>query len=112
MKKPVLNRFWTVFSNPRRNSGGFFDCFNDPRDYWTLRHVDSRTVEGTDSALFERLIRQYGIESDTVKIEVLGQFPSQGTRQFISNQLVQTAQTRVVEPDLGAPLIMGVDVAR
>lgn len=110
--EPVLNRFWTVFSNPRRNSGGFFDCFNDHRDYWTLRHVDSRTVEGTDSALFERLIRQYGIESDTVKIEVLGQFPSQGTRQFISNQLVQTAQTRTVEPDLGAPLIMGVDVAR
>ena len=110
--EPVLNRFWTVFSNPRRNSGGFFDCFNQHKKYWHLRHIDSRTVEGTDTALFTRLIEQYGIESDTVKIEVLGQFPTQGTRQFISNTLVQAAQTRIAEPDPGAPLIMGVDVAR
>lgn len=110
--EPTLNRFWSVYSNPRRNSGGFYDCFNEHKAYWRLRQVDSRTVEGTDPQLFERLIKQYGIESDTVKVEVLGQFPSQGTRQFISNQLVQTAQTRAVEPDLGAPLIMGVDVAR
>ncbi|MEQ1845429.1 MAG: terminase, partial [Nitrospira sp.] len=103
--EPTLNRFWSVYSNPRRNSGGFYDCFNEHKAYWRLRQVDSRTVEGTDLQIFERIIKQYGIESDTVKVEVLGQFPSQGTRQFISNQLVQTAQTRTVEPDLGAPLI-------
>lgn len=110
--EPILDRYWFVFSNPRRNSGGFYDCFHEHKAYWKLRQIDSRTVEGTDPALFARIIQQYGVESDTVKVEVLGQFPSQGTRQFISNQLVQTAQTRTVEPDLGAPLIMGVDVAR
>lgn len=110
--EPVVNRFWCVFSNPRRNSGGFYDCFHAHQDYWRLRHIDSRTVEGTDTALFDRIIQQYGVESDTVKIEVLGQFPSQGTRQFISNTVTQAAQQRPVEPDLGAPLVMGVDVAR
>src|SRR6185436_3094976 len=95
--EPVLDRYWIVFSNARRNSGGFFDCFHEHKKYWHLRHIDSRTVEGTDTALFTRLIEQYGIESDTVKIEILGQFPSQGTRQFISNTLVQAAQQRPIE---------------
>lgn len=110
--EPVVDRYWCIFSNPRRNSGGFYDCFNEHKAYWHLRQIDSRTVEGTDQALFERMIRQYGVESDTVKVEVLGQFPTQGTKQFISNTIVKAAQDRAVEPDPGAPLVMGVDVAR
>ena len=110
--EPVVDRYWCIFSNPRRNSGGFYDCFNEHKAYWRLKQIDSRTVEGTDQALFERMIRQYGADSDVVKVEVLGQFPTQGTRQFISNGLVKAAQDRAVEPDPGAPLVMGVDVAR
>jgi len=58
------------------------------------------------------MVEQYGIDSDTVRVEVLGQFPAQGNRQFISNTLVSGAQTRAVVPDKYAPLIMGVDIAR
>ena len=36
----------------------------------------------------------------------------QGIDQFISSEVVQEAQEREVEPDPGAPLLMGVDVAR
>lgn len=110
--EPVVDRYWCIYSNPRRNSGGFYDCFNEHKAYWNLRQIDSRTVEGTDKALFERMIQQYGVESDVVKVEILGQFPTQGTKQFISNAIVKAAQERTVEPDAGAPLIMGVDVAR
>lgn len=112
--EPTLNRFWDVYSNPRRNSGGFFDCFNDEATAkrWRHRQIDSRTVEGTDTALFESMIEQHGADSDVVRVEVLGQFPKQGNRQFISNGLVQDAKKREVQPDHGAPLIMGVDVAR
>jgi len=110
--EPILDRYWFVFSNPRRNSGGFYDCFHEHKAYWRLGQIDSRTVEGTDKSLFERMIQQYGVESDTVKVEVLGQFPTQGTRQFISNSVAKAAQDRAVETDHGAPLIMGVDVAR
>jgi hypothetical protein len=110
--EPVLDRFWLVFSNPRRNSGGFYDCFHDHKKYWKLRQIDSRTVEGTDTGLFNRLIEQHGADSDTVRVEVLGQFPKQGNRQFISNTIVRAAQTRKAESDVFAPLIMGVDVAR
>lgn len=110
--EPVLDRYWVVASNPRRNSGGFFECFNNHRAYWKLRQLDSRTVEGTDTALFNRMVEQYGIDSDTVRVEVLGQFPAQGNRQFISNKLVADAQLREVVTDRNAPLIMGVDIAR
>lgn len=110
--EPTVNRFWLVYSNPRRNSGGFYDCFHAHKANWRLRHLDARTVEGTDPKIYQGLIDKYGIDSDTVRIEVLGQFPAQGARQFISSNVVQDAITRTVEADAGAALIMGVDVAR
>jgi hypothetical protein len=108
--EPVLDRYWHTFSNPRRNSGGFYESFQSPG--WKTRQIDSRTVEGTDQHLFEEMIEQYGIDSDTVRIEILGQFPKQGNRQFISNGLVYAAQKREIAGDVGAPLIMGCDIAR
>lgn len=110
--EPTLNRFWDVFSNGRRNSGAFFDCFNTAAAFWRKTQIDSRTVEGTDSALFDRLIRQHGIDSDVVRVEVLGQFPSQGNKQFIPNSDAHDAQRRELMPDDGSALIMGVDPAR
>lgn len=110
--EPNVNRFWNVYSNPRRNSGAFFDCFHSNKEFWKLRQLDSRTVEGTDTAHFEKLIKQHGIDSDVALVEILGQFPKQGMNQFIANDLVLAAQNRAVESDPGAPLIMGVDIAR
>jgi hypothetical protein len=110
--EPVLDRYWHVFSNPRRNSGGFFDCFHTGKEFWRRRQLDSRTVEGVDLRQFEKMIAQYGIDSDTVRVEVLGQFPKQGNRQFIPNGVAHAAQERVVTEDLNAPLILGVDIAR
>ena len=111
---PTLNRYWFTFSNPRRNSGGFFDAFHKNKAFWRLRSLDSRTVEGMDQERLSQIIEQNGIDSDTVRIEILGQFPKQGNKQFISNQLAQDAQRRPLPdtPDYDAPLIVGVDPAR
>lgn len=110
--EPVLHRFWDVYSNARRNSGGFYDCFHDHKNFWRTRQLDSRTVEGTDTALFDRMIEQYGEDSDTVRIEIRGLFPKQGSRQFISSGIVADAKNRELPHDAAAPLIMGVDIAR
>ena len=110
--EPVLDRYWNIYSNPRRNSGGFYECFHSHKAFWRLRHIDSRSVEGVDFKIFDELITKHGIDSDVVRIEVLGQFPKQGNRQFISSELVRAAQTRAIEVDAFAPIIMGVDVAR
>lgn len=106
------DRYWLTYSNARRNSGGFYDAFHAPESPWRTRHLDARTVEGLDQTVFQGLIAQYGIDSDQVRVEVLGQFPKQGNRQFIGNELVHAAQAREVVEDKGAPLVMGVDIAR
>lgn len=110
--EPTLDRYWVVQSNPRRNSGGFFDCFHAEKTDWRLRHLDIRTVEGMDQALIEQEIEKHGIDSDVVRMEILGEFPKQGNKQFIGNDLVRAAQQRTLEPDDGAALILGVDIAR
>lgn len=106
-------RFWLVFSNPRRNTGTFFECFHAHRNFWNTRQINSLDVEGIDQAPLKAIIEKYGSDSDEAKIEVYGQFPSQGDKQFISRGLVLDARTRELERlDDHAALVMGVDVAR
>jgi hypothetical protein len=106
------NRFWLAFSNPRRNEGYFFECFNAKRAFWNTRTVDARTVEDTDKAVYEQIIAEYGEDSSQAKVEVYGEFPSAGEDQFISPVLVQDAMVRPRWKDVTAPIVMGVDPAR
>lgn len=110
--EPIPDRYWFVFSNPRRNSGAFFECFHKDRNFWRCRNIDSRTVEGTDRGTFDKIIAQYGEDSDEARVEVKGEFPNKGANQFIGKDVAFAASTREIIPDVGAPLLMGVDVAR
>jgi hypothetical protein len=110
--EPFPDRYWFCMSNPRRNTGGFFECFHKHRNFWNTRHIDSRTVEGTDPSIYEAIIQQHGADSDPARVEVYGQFPRTGDKQFISTATVRDAAEREPVADEGAPLIMGVDVAR
>lgn len=111
--EPVVPRFWFVFSNPRRNTGPFFECFHKHRDYWPFRrHIDSRTIEGIDRRVLDQIIEKNGEDSDVARVEVKGEFPSHGDLQFISRDIVDGATIREVEDDAHAALIMGVDPAR
>jgi hypothetical protein len=110
--EPIADRFWFVFSNGRRNTGQFFECFHKDRNYWRGTHIDSRTVEGVDKNKLQEIVDKYGEDSDEARIEVKGMFPRQGDQQFISRDIVENAESRAVEKDAYAPLIMGVDPAR
>ncbi len=110
--EPIPDRFWFNFSNPRRNTGEFFECFHRHRNYWRRRNVDSRTVEGTDKKILQEIVDKYGEDSDEARVEVKGQFPRQGDKQFISREIVTNAIEREIVSDNHAPLMMGVDPAR
>ncbi len=110
--EPTIYRFWLVFSNPRRNTGPFFECFHSQREYWKHRNIDSRSIEGLDTKLLDQIIRSNGEDSDEARIEVKGEFPESGDMQFISRKIIQAAIDRDRITDEFAPLIMGVDVAR
>lgn len=109
----TLYRFWFAFSNPRKNTGAFFECFHKNRRYWHTRQIDARTVEGLDRATYDEIIDKNGEDSDAARVEVKGQFPAQGDSQFISRGVVLDAQDRELEKyDDHAALVMGVDPAR
>lgn len=108
----IPSRYWLAFSNPRRNTGYFFECFHGKRDYWSTEQIDARTVEETDQAIYQQIIDEYGEDSREAKVEVYGEFPSVGDDQFISPMLVDEAMKRPATPDPSAPIIVGVDPAR
>jgi hypothetical protein len=105
---------WLAFGNPTRNSGRFRECFGRFRHRWDHGHIDSREVEGTNKAQLEQWVKDYGEDSDFVRVRVRGVFPHAGSMQFISSEVVEAAAGADREipwiPD--EPLIMGVDVAR
>jgi hypothetical protein len=110
--EPTENRFWFAFSNPRRNSGYFYEAFNSKRAFWDTRNIDAREVEGTDKALYEQIIAEYGSDSYQANVEVMGLFPSEGDDQFIPVHLVDDAMKRPKHKDDTAPIVIGVDPAR
>lgn len=110
--EPILDRYWFAFSNPRRNQGYFFECFNSKRDFWSTDIIDARTVEGTDKNYYQQIINEYGEDSNEARIEVYGEFPADADGQFISPLLVDGAMARDAYDDDLAPVVIGVDPAR
>lgn len=106
--KPIF----VVLGNPTRSSGGFYRCFSEPRSPWKGYHIDTRTVRMTNKVELQSWVDRHGIDSDFVKVHVLGQFPASGDIQFIPTDDVERAQnSRAFELD-DDYLVFGVDVAR
>ena len=110
--EPTKNRFWFAFSNPRRNSGPFYDAFHSNRGFWQTEQIDSRDVEETDKQLFQKMLEQYGEDSTVARVEVLGQFPNVDDDTVIPIELARAAVDRDVSLTASEPIIYGVDVAR
>lgn len=105
---------WFVFGNPTKNTGRFKDCFGKDKKRWGTRHVDSRTCKMTNKKELDEWIEAYGLDSDFVRIRILGLFPRLGAMQFISSAMVDTAMLGelLFEAWCHAPVVIGVDVAR
>ncbi len=104
---------WIAFGNPTQNTGRFRECFRNFRHRWLTRHIDSRTVEGTNKVELQKMVDDYGENSDIVKVRVRGMFPSSSMKQWIGTDLVDAARDkhlRKSEYDF-APVIIGVDPA-
>jgi hypothetical protein len=105
---------WGAFGNPTRNTGRFRECFGRFRHRWLTRQVDSRTAKLTNKIQIDQWIKDYGEDSDFVRVRVRGVFPRAGSMQFISSELVEAAASRDREAvhHFTDPRVMGVDVAR
>jgi len=104
---------WLAFGNPTRPSGRFYECFHKFRHRWITYQIDSRTVEGTNKELLNRWVKDYGENSDFVKVRVRGVFPSSSAKQFIEMHLIDEAFGRNLLPGQyeHAPVIISCDPA-
>ncbi|GAA0328001.1 terminase [Sphingomonas oligophenolica] len=101
-----------AFGNPTHNTGPFRECFGRHRHLWNAGQIDSRRVEGVNSAYLDELVATYGEDSDIVRVRVRGQFPSASSMQFIESSLVEAARARPANALPDEPVIFGLDCAR
>lgn len=104
---------WVAFGNPTQNTGRFRECFGKLKHRWKGKQIDSRTIPGTNKALFEKWIADYGEDSDFVRVRVRGEFPRAGSTQFIPSDVVQMCRDYTCPPEeIAQHGVLAVDVAR
>jgi hypothetical protein len=101
-----------AFGNPTRNTGQFYEaCFGDRAHRWGARSIDSRSCRFPNHALHDEWIQDHGIDSDFVRVRILGQPPKQSESQLISKDIIAGAQQREVKELPDTPLVAGFDVS-
>lgn len=103
---------WIAFGNPTKNTGRFRECFGRFAHDWITKQIDSRTVDGTNKEEIAGWIKNYGEDSDFVRVKVRGEFPRSGSGQFIPGDVVARARTYQAAGYESLPKILSVDVAR
>jgi hypothetical protein len=102
-----------VYGNPTAPIGRFRECAEGRfRHQWKIWHIDNRTVKRTNKVVLQEMIDTYGLDSDFVRVRVLGQFPRVGAVQLIPSDVVSAARTRIPVHVPSQPLVLGVDCAR
>lgn len=103
---------WFVWGQPVRNTGQFYKVsFGSEAARWNHRRVDSRTSRFTNKTLIEQWIADYGIESDYVRVRVLGHPPSASELQYIDKGRVSLARVRTQAALIDEPIVAGFDVS-
>lgn len=100
--------------NPTKNSGIFKRSFFEDRElYWTKK-VSCFDAARVADEYSQRLIKQYGMDSDVVRVRVLGEFPKAEPDGLIPLELVEAAMMRDadMEADPETMLEIGADIAR
>ena len=99
-----------ICGNPTRNGGFFKRAFFEDRELYHTQKVSCIESGRVSNEYCKRLIRQYGEDSDVVRVRVLGEFPKTEADGLIALELIEAAQNR--EFVHGDELFIGVDVAR
>jgi hypothetical protein len=104
--------FWFVYGNPTKRSGRFFDCWNKFARRWTKFTVDARDAIMANKKRLNEMIEDWGLDSDYVRVRVLGEFPDQDVATLIPAEWLEGALRRPVIGCERYRPIWGLDVAR
>lgn len=99
--------------NPTKNFGVFKRAFFEDRYlYYTIK-VNCMDTSRVAPDYCQRLIRQYGIDSDVVRVRVMGEFPKSEPDGLIPLEKIEAAMMREIEIDYDiTTLHIGADIAR
>lgn len=103
---------WLAFGNPTRNTGRFRECFGRFAHRWKTRQIDSRQAKKASNSQIEAWIKDYGEDSDFVRIRVRGVFPRASSNQFIGQDLFDACKDYKAEGFEHMPKILVLDPAR
>ena len=100
-----------VMGNPTARGTEFEKTFGSSK--WKSWSVDSRTCKRMNHSFLDNMIKEYGIDSDIVKVRILGEFPDKSVQQLIGGSSVSEATSRVIMPaDIEDDArIIGADIA-
>ena len=106
-----------IFSNPTKNTGYLRDIYRrharGGAKQWKLWQINSEKVKITNKEFIKTVEEEYGRDSNQFRIRVLGEFPSQSSRQLIPESLIEAAQNKhLLDEDYkDMPVILSCDPA-
>lgn len=123
------NAMMLLIGNPTRTSGYFYESHHGDHQRWAAHRVlarnavDPLTFPKSKNVWLSNRISQdyvdsmgkkYGVDSNTYRVRVLGQFPKSEADQVIPFEWLDEAKDRPLPPDFvpGHELVLGLDVAR
>lgn len=104
--------FIFVFGNPYQKRGRFYEIFTRFAHRWISVTVDTRTAKAPNQKKIAQDIEDWGLDSDYVRVNVLGEFPKQDADTLIPLPLIEAAQKRIVADNDRYRPVWGLDVAR
>lgn len=104
--------FIFVFGNPYQKRGRFYEVFTRFAHRWLTVTVDTRTAKAPNQKKIQQDIEDWGLDSDYVRVNVLGEFPKQDADTLIPLPLIEAARVRVAADCERYRPVWGLDVAR
>lgn len=104
--------FVFVFANPLRKTGRFYELFTRFAHRWIPITVDARRAKAANQAKIANDIDDWGLDSDYIRVNVLGEFPRQDAETLIPLPLIEAARVRKAEGCERYRPVWGLDVAR
>lgn len=107
------NAKMALIGNPTRLKGYFYRSFHQDKKRFFRMHVSSEVAEGIDPEWLNYYKAKYTEKSNTYKVRVRGEFPTEDEKAVIPLWLAEEARYRELETsDQFYKTIWGVDVAR
>ena len=98
---------WVVVGNGNRNTGAFYDTHNKNAKFWEHFSASSWDSPFCGKDYCKSMAAEYGEDSNTYRIRVLGQFPKDDPDTLIQRDWVQAAIDRQLDPEKRIPFITG-----